>query len=473
MSTPVIHDIHNYYEELTVKGEPKPVIGNYETRLAVCLVFPIEDVAVAIRGPAGSAKTNILEGMTQGVWGDRALEDEVEQCLVISGGSDKALLSGDMVQRINNMVTHVVISELENIADNEVMKATVKQWLEKKTYVYHRSVEFGKATESIPLAPRPVCTTLATENARMPELGEEMDRRVMTFWTESNLAMNRRVHRMKARMEFLPNRMIYKGGMAKLTELQQHFADIRDWKGSFLNGIKIRNPCADFMSERIPKRFTLSNTHIGYWHAAVRAVAAWNFQEREVFHDGEQDFILATPQDNFDAWTIMGKAVVHSSLKLRDMGEVLMEVIPIGGEGQAIDSNSIYDRVVENGYERSKPQIKSLVNQLIMSGYVQCTETSPLRFWRTRDYAAEIGTAIDWKGCIDSATENMKEFYPAIAVDYVPMFCADPEIQHPVTGEKLKLLDNVENLYKGKGVARHLVKRTANLMDLDSIPSEV
>jgi hypothetical protein len=439
--TPGLHDIAHYFRELEVKGETKRIIGNEAGCVATALLFPIEDVSIIWRGEAGSGKSSIVDGALQLAWGEDSLDDENEQLIVIAGASDKAFTSGDMVERITTKATHCAIPELENMVDQPHIEDMMKRWLEGRKYTYSRSAEFGKSTDKIALDALPIICTLANENQRLQELGEEIERRFLPFYTESCTDTNRRVHESKAEQEARPPHLRYTGGMAKMKDLQDHIQAIWAWKVDHQCMLTTVNPCAPFMSTHLPKRFTVSNTYIGNWHKAVHAVAAWDFEKREVLAaPNEQEYIMATPVDNYVAWSLIGKSIVYASLRLRDMGDVLMNAVPNGEEADAATFDEVYDKVIDQGYERSQKQIKALLSQLVMAGYVKPTERE-LRFYKTRDYSAEMSTAIDWRAMVESAKTKAHEYAPDIAKDYVRAYCEDPVAVHPLTGAKVKLLD--------------------------------
>jgi hypothetical protein len=448
MSHPQLSDLAHYFRELEIDGESKNIIGNETTCITVATVYPLEDVPIILRGQAGSAKSTILDGAIQAAWSAEAIDDGDPALLVIAGSSDKAFMSGDMVERICGHATHCAIPELENVVEQPHVEDMMKRWLEGRKYTYSRSAEFGKSTDKIALDPLTIACTLANENQRLEELGEEMERRFLPLFTESSTSTNEQVHESKAEAEAKPPSLRYTGGMAKLRDIQEHYRNIWAWKADHCQSLTIVNPSAPFMSRHLPKRFTLSNTYIGYWHKTVHAMADWNFEEREIIteknRDGdEMEYVMTTPADNWTAWTLVGKAIVYASLRLRDMGDVLMKAVPIGDEGSAATFDEVFDAVTGEGYERSQKQIKALLMQLVMAGYVRPTERE-LRFYRTKDYSGEMSTAIDWAAMIESTKEKVREYHPSIAKDYLRAYCEDPVALHPITGAKVKILDICE-----------------------------
>lgn len=450
-----LNDIHNYYEKMYVGTKFCPIIGNHNTRMAVSLMYPLRNISIVLRGEAGSAKTTIIRGLVTLVWGSSALDNEVSDVLVVSGTSDKGLLSDDVVEQICNTATHCIIPELENIVNKPMNEDIVKAWTEGAKFTYRRAQMIGKEsqTKDIVLKPLPVLTSLANENQRLRELGEEMERRLMPFYTQSDAELNRLVHTRKAEIEAFPDEELFVPGSNKIAELREHFTKVRAMDFDGMGGPKIKNPSAPYLATRIPARFTVSNTYIGYWHEIVKAVTSFYYPERMAIPMGSGEAFLATPGDNFLAWTVGGEAVVNASLRLRDLGRVLMDVVPVletGYDSLAISAEAmpLSDLVTElsaRGYERSRGQIKELLMRLVMANYVQCDDRD--RYWKMKDYSGEMHTGVDWKSCVESTKELIKEKYPKVAKDYIAAFCDDPVVIHPFTGVKVRVLDsNVSDL---------------------------
>lgn len=451
-----LHDIHNYFDTLTVRGKYRPVIGNDKVRLLISLLFPLRRTSIILNGEAGSGKSTIIKGAAQLTWGTKVLDDEVPQVIIIGGTSEKGLLSEDMADRITNEATHCIIPELEFIASSDRNYDVVKVWTEGEVYPYTKAANFGKSTDRIVLRPLPILTSLANENKRMPvkDLGEEMERRFLPLYTESNREMNVKIHNRKAEIEALPRNKINLHG-EKEKELSEHML-----RGSMLfygNGELmpiIRNPSAPFMAKAIPKRFTVSNTFVDYWHEIVKAVTTfysvprenengvlWNEMSRKVYGaKSTEKYIMATPADNYLAWLLGGESIVFASLRLKDLGKVLMSVVPNNKDGYDAKSiDDIVDDMAQMGYERSKNQIKDLLMQLEWATYIK--SDGERNYWKTKEYSDEFQYAIDWKGCIEFTKKWVKEEYPEISSDYIHEFCEDPKCKDPFTGNTINILD--------------------------------
>jgi len=450
-----LKDIHDYFDSLVLRNKHKPIIGNYNARMLIPLLFPLRNVSIIVRGEAGSGKSNMIKGAVQLVWGGEALDDKLADILVVSGSSEKGLLSSDVVERIQKDATHCIIPELEYITNSKININVLKSWTEGEQYKYARSEMFGRATDVITLRPLPILTALANENQELQELGEEMERRFLPIFTESSCEMNKLVQRKKAEIEALPEQEIIKTSSQRILALREHinFVFSQGFGNSILSpGIK--NPTAPYFVDKdiIPSRFTIAHTYIDYWHEIVHAIGSFHCKNRMIVNTGAtESALLCTPEDNFLAWMIGGKIIVEACLRLKDMGRVLMNSVPtipgcVDGDSpearNALKIEGLLDILESQGFIRSKQQIEHLLAETEACGYIKsCDVGRNKRYWKTKEYMS-LENEIDWNEAIDFTESIVKRYYPEIAKEYIHDFCADPVVKHPFEdGKKIKLRD--------------------------------
>jgi len=436
------------------------VVGNHAIRMLATLLYPLRGVSVIVRGEAGSAKSTLIRGALALAFGPEALDDQKRELLLWGGSSDKALLTEDNVDRIETTATHCAIPELEFVLTTDRGFDIVKMWTEGEPYPYERATEFGRRSTKLVLRPLPILTSVANESPRLKDLAEEMERRFLPLFTESSREMNERIHRRKAEIEAYPDARLFLDGVQRYDTLHHHIEDVmeKDFGGLRASShpmelvedrplIGVKNPCAPYMVGIVPKRFTISNTYIDYWHEMVKAITAFYYPQRPIYDVGTEKYLMATPTDNYLAWLVGGQVIVDASLRLRDLGHVLMGIVPTldykyGGdmldEG-AKSLDRIVDEISAKGYERSRSQIKELLLRLVMANYVKMDDKD--RYWKTHEYGDEFVANFNWQDCLDETKKLMRETYPAVASDYISMYCEDPVCVHPFTGEKIRILD--------------------------------
>jgi hypothetical protein len=440
-------DINRYFDEV-------PVIGNEALRVAATLLFPLRKTSVIVRGESGSGKTTVLKAIIRLILGEDALADKVPDLLYIGGTSDKGLLSDDIVERVAFKVKRCVIPELQYIIGAPRNEDILKAWTEGTPYPYSRASNFGKDTQHILLYPKPVMTSFANENKRAGknnDIGEEMERRFLPFWTESSKSMNEKVHEKKAEAEAVP-RWMDKTERKSVAEIRAHFKECMELFDDELLAPEIYNPCAPYMRLGVPSRFTLSNTYIGYWHETVKGVTQFYYKTRPLYVVEGHELYLSSPADNFVAWLLVGKSVEYASLRLKDIGECVLKTVPIGeyndsdkfGQGitNAATLDEITDAVSDEGFDRSQQQMKQIIDQLVSAGYVKTiTERVTPKYYKTRNMADMLIT-VNMENCINSTIDKVRETFPKdVADDYVERFCTDPIAISPFTGEKINILE--------------------------------
>lgn len=476
-----LFEIHQYFEQLQLRGKRRPIVGNDNVRLLTTILFPLRGTSILLRGEAGSAKSSIIRGAIVLAFGPGVLDDAVPEVLLWGGSSDKALLTDNNVNRIELEATHCIIPELEFVLTTDRGYDIVKVWTEGEVYPYERATNFGHGTERLVLKPLPILTSIANESPRLKDLGEEMERRYMPLYTESNREMTQRIHIRKAEIEAYPDDSIFIEAAQQVSDLRGHFKNCMKMnfggaiRRSLLDSgekILIKNPSAVYLHGVVPKRFTISNTYIDYWHEIVKAITTFYYTSRPIYERRTDKVLMATPVDNYLAWLIGGQAIVDASLRLRDLGHVLMQIVPtisysyggdlsISNEAKALDH--IVDEVSTKGYERSRSQIKELLLRLVMANYVKMDDKD--RFWKTMQYGDEFVKGINWQECVDETKKVIREKYPEVAQDFIPMYCDDPVCLDPFTGKKVRLLD----IEAGEESKTETVVKTKKRVTLDDL----
>jgi len=433
---PRLYDLHRHFENYTVRGEKKLVVGNYEARMITSLLFPIRGTSMVISGLAGSGKTTIIKGMASLVWGDEVLDGKVKEVFYIAGSSDKGFITDTLANRIANVCTHCVIPELQNAISNERVEAIIKLWTEKESYQYVRGDHGGRISREIILHPLPILTSIATENKYRENLGEEMERRFFPLYTAANKNLNTEIHKAKANFWMKCDEDVVCMSDAERTVLRHHLQDAMQAKR------QIRNPSAGYMQGVIPSNYVVSNSMIDYWFELVASITQFYYPDRMTYFKGDSNYLLSSPSDNFLAWKLGGGAIVMASLNIPALGSEIINLLPIR-DSLNLDAkknvNEIIDALQGMGIELKRKQVGMMLRGLESVNYARRDDHSKEEFYKTQDY--NLDRSVNWRECIEETKKCVKSNQEEIARDYIRELCDDPVVEDPFTGKKIKLLD--------------------------------
>lgn len=441
---PNIYDIHRHFESFSYRGKQTSLVGNYETRTTIALVFPLRGVSTVVKGPSGSGKSTIIKAASQLIWGEGVFENKVREVLYIAGSSDKGLLTDSFASRVAHVCTHCVIPELQNAVSNERVEAIIKLWTEGEAYHYVRGANAGTINREITLKPLPILTSIATENKYTQMLGEEMERRFLPFYTIAKGELNKQIHDTKANSWAKCDEDIDSMSDSDRTDLRLHLQQASKFAFSEDGLRKLKNPSAMFMKDAIPSAYVISNSMIEYWFELAAAVTQFYYKDRMKYQSpkGRKNYILSAPVDNWMAWKLGGNAVVLASLNVPDLGREIIEMLPMRdavNNQDGITINDIVDDLQKLGLERTKKQVQQIVRALEAVNYAKKDEYSHEKYYRTQRYTFD--TSVDWTGCVEHTKKAVKELYPDVAKDYIHQYCEDPKINDPFTNVVVKLLD--------------------------------
>jgi len=410
-----LNHLHRYYEGCWVKEKLDPVLGNEEARLAVPLSWLLCGNGTIVRGESGSAKTKIMNAVVALVFGDDGLDNEDPMLFVVGSGSAKAPFTPQKAREIAR-ARFCYIPEWQNAVQYEWM---FKLWLENRSAPYSRAIHGGQDVETFNLRPLPIMTSLAEGNEEMPELSNEMKRRLVSFYTRSDIDLNRRVHEMKAHHRMAPDEDLVTLEPADTDNLRERLLHCMDFAR------KVKNPGADLSRHAVPTKYTISNTFIDYWFDLVEGVAKFYYPERPQTHK----YLFATPGDNYVAYLLVSDVIRDLALGIPPLGNEILEFLPVSESFGILKADTrhdarhvdqIVDYLDEQGMPRSKTVTKASLERLVGAGFVKIDDDK--RYYKTRETSAENGTnVIDWGLLMDSAPDYTKAKYPEIAVDYEDM----------------------------------------------------
>lgn len=425
-----LHHLHRYFEGAVVEDKLDPVLGNEQIRVGMMLNWVIGDNGTIIRGESGSCKTVMMKAAISLVWGNDALDGNADGLLVIKPGSDKKIYTKSFERRVN-AATHCWIPEWQNAIKYE---AVFKLWLEGRDGSYDRLdiTDRDDELKDFTLPPLPIMTSLAEANEELPDLSNEMKRRMVSFYTRSDEALNDDVHSMKAKLEMLPDEEL-------VTLSSEDFSALRAViLGAMAENRRVVNPCAEWIRKAVPAKYTTSNTFIGYWFDMIRAVTKFYRHERP----HTKRYLFATPGDNYVAYLLVAEVIRDLALGIPPLGNIILEDLPIAKIWDGLQSDErdklrhidqIVDNLDENGMPRSKAIVKDTMERLVASGFAKQDDRK--LYYRTKDILTDP-CKVDWTMLVENGVAWVKEKYPTVAEEYERQSTAYID---PFSGDSLKI----------------------------------
>lgn len=426
-----LHHLHRYFEGAVVEGKLDPVLGNEQIRLGLMLNWIIGDNGTIIRGESGSCKTVMMKAAVGLVWGDGAMDGKVSGLLVLKPGSKKKIYTRAFEKKVQ-AATHCLIAEWQNAVDYEAM---LKLWLEGRDGSYDRLdiTDRDDELKDFVLPPLPVITSLADGNEEMKDLSNEMKRRVVSFYTRSDEALNEDVHGMKAKLEMLPDEELVTLSSKDFTALRAVIL------GAMKEERRVVNPCADVIRKAVPAKYTSSNTFIGYWFDMIRAVTKFYRHERPF----TKRYLFATPGDNYVAYLLVSDVIRDLALGIPPLGNVILEYLPIAQIWEGLKSDERgkvkhIDQIVDHlddkmGMPRSKVIVKDTMDRLVASGFAK--QDDQKLYYRTRDILS-APCKVDWTMLVEKGVDWVQLKYPTVYKAYASQ---STEYVDPFTGEEKEI----------------------------------
>ncbi len=426
-----LHHLHRYFEGAVVEGKLDPVLGNEQIRLGLMLNWIIGDNGTIIRGESGSCKTVMMKAAVTLVWGDGAMDGYVPGLLVLKPGSKKKIYTRAFEKKVQ-AATHCLIAEWQNAIDYEAM---LKLWLEGRDGSYDRLdiTDRDDELKDFVLPPLPVMTSLADGNEEMKDLSNEMKRRVVSFYTRSDEALNEDVHGMKAKLEMLPDEELVTLSSKDFTALRAVIL------GAMKEKRRVVNPCAEWIRKAVPAKYTSSNTFIGYWFDMIRAVTKFYRHERPF----TKRYLFATPGDNYVAYLLVSEVIRDLALGIPPLGNVILEYLPIAQIWDGLQSDERgkvrhIDQIVDHldakmGMPRSKVIVKDTMDRLVASGFAK--QDDQKFYYRTRDVLSDP-CKVDWTMLVEKGVDWVQQKYPTVYKAYALQSTIYTD---PFTGEEKEI----------------------------------
>jgi len=431
-----LYDLHLYYNAPIVFGKLRPIIGNFETRMATALAWLIGKNSVIIRGASGSAKSEILKATVTLAWGDEGLTGIHRDVYMIDASSDKGNITKDAIVEMRNS-GHCFIPELQNCGNQEDI---IKKWTEGMPYVYRRAKNGGASSSKLILPPLPILTNLADGNEKMPELANEMRRRFLSVWTVANRDVNEIVHEQKAFIDALPEEEIPSINEDRLTMLRNRlYCAMEDDR-------RVINPFGIELHKILPKTFTESNTYVEYLLNFVKTITKFYADQRHT--DGDK--LFSTAGDNYVATIIAGGIFKSLSMGVPEFAKQIVdgfEILPPGlfafDSKDEVSAQSYYmtvDQVkdyidTEIGMSMKKSAVKEILDKCVEVGHLRASGSGK-SYYKTKEF--EEVANVDVPTMVKRGVAFMEEHYP----DDVDTWSKNIyDYIHPFTGEVAKIGD--------------------------------
>lgn len=432
-SEPVtLHHLHRYFEGCTVKDRLSPIKANEETRIGTTLNWLLCGNGTLLRGESGSAKTKIMEAVVHLAYGDDGINAQHPQLLVIGHGSNLELFT-QAGEESTGEAHRCYVPEFQNI---ENMVWIIKLWLEGRIAEHRRAEAGGQKHRKYSLQPLPILTSLADGNETMPDIENEMKRRLLSFYTRSDERVNVSVHRMKAQHRVLPDEEL-------VTLSSENFESLRaNLLSGMLDTRRVVIPGGTAtIGKVVPTKYAISNTFIDYWFDMIEGVARFYRRDRP----STPRYVVAVPGDIYVAHLLVSDTIRDLALGIPPLGREIMERIPESEVWGALEADGrdskkdrmhideLVDYLDGQGFPRSKVVVQNAMDRLVGAGFVKQDDRK--LYYRTKP----IGSGdfqVDWKVVIDEGIADVRKHYPSLLKEYENDAY---KFLHPFTGNSVDI----------------------------------
>lgn len=474
---PTLYDLTRYFENVIIRGENRSIVENKKVRLNALLLWFIGNRSVLLIGESGTAKTRIAEAIVNLCFGEEAVDTTNNGLYVLTSSSDKAEINAYTIKLLTES-THAFIPEFQKVRNHLEM---LKTWAEGRSFTYSRLIGFEKYNYELP--PKPMLTSIATDNEFNRELNNEIKRRFFPLNTESSIELTKRVKEEKAKNSFLGKDKILSFTEKELNLMRRHFKTIKR-----LNISQVKNICGQFIDKFVP------NYHINamsfadvVYYAFIPSITIFNAKNRIKYKNS----LLSTIEDNWLAMELILEQFYEACYGVPPFGLKILDIIPIleteKNFGDLITSdvsylktkakttNDIIEEVIHLGYNLDEKQIKTALYKL-----QNATLIFEVKVGKSNAYYRRKGVEIqkiDWNEVRIKTIELVKQSFEPIADEYIKRFCdINQMFIQPTTGELINIyetksqmdivdIDNKEKINSEDDLSEEIKKELRNILE--------
>lgn len=410
---PTLFDVNNILDA--------NVVGEEETRLGLFVSWILARKYVVITGSSRSGKTHIKEQVR------KLIED---QCYQLQTGSDKSMWYE--AEKIQNHF-YVDVPELNQIPKG--FEEILKRWGEDKPASYkvvtHDLQTGRRINEEKKLPYRPFVFAIADENEM--KIPKELRYRLIEMRCDGSEAQTRKILKWQAQISKNP-KLKKSINQEELKIIKNHLTTMPPFKKYFYI-----NPMADIVQQRTPAMFTDARTAHQIFKDIISGIQRYHWKESHITEQKEysKPLIFISPQTILQAYIILGKIFLNSSLKCNDVQRRILDIIK--NSRTYAEASTISKELKRQGRSISKSMAKKHLDELTEMNYLDKKENGRITYYEITEDFQKQALHIKGETLIQEAEKNMKEQFPKHWTEYNKIYLSKPEFIHPFTGEILNL----------------------------------
>lgn len=428
-NTPHLYELKEATRDNGLVGEESNVLTNYLGTTNGKLMLGI--------GPAASGKDETI-------WGAMYLIDDPEK--IQDGDSDWAHWWSNSSsskapfyksKELNKKPIHIIPDQ---VAVDDDMEGMVKAFGEGRDYT-HEKVDVtladtggGEADQMVGMTidcPRATMMCMADDNEKfsLRELAE-MNSRAYKWTPDSSEGQTRDINQRQVAMR--DGSYVRRVDDDRLKAIRDHYPDLNKKVKLFVESPagEILNLVMDGIQEQepIPPKFTAARRDVPKLMDFIDAVSLFHYKDRMVLEDEYPQKLLVTPADAWYGFRIFGEQLVMSALNLRPLDRKLLTYMK-ARPGQKFSVMDLQAKMQEPEYgeNRSRPEIRESMDNMIYRNYIQHHEGSPVEY-SASVFGTEIDVAeqakLDWSLVVERAKEKAHEnLSEQHAAEYINRYC--------------------------------------------------
>ena len=427
-----IHDIVRYLNNVRREdGSANPIIGEDELGVVATLSYLLEDNNFVIKAYSGTGKTVIMDA----VFG--LLPKEYYH--TIEHLSETAVwYEQDKINRAR----FIAIPEAQKLPEG-VMEV-IKTWGDGRAAFRKRTDVTVQDVVEQRLLPKYVFMCVAVENTKGSSYFDaELERRCMIGYTNPTSKQTDDVVRYKLLDSAVPKSFMTTMTDDEIESLQQHIIDAIGRRDDE-NALLIRNPCAPFISEAIPKAFPVARSKVIYLLKVINSVGRFYPDEiLKVEKDGVT-YGLLTPKHTWLGLRIYLNSFVNECLHMPSHGTDLLKLFPdtridkfglAGSDIVKMTSREIRTAAKRAGLPFTK--LDPILTGLLMTGFLEEKEEDGKKYYFKSPLLRTPESKIKWGPLIEETKAHVREHWPEVAEEYIERYCNDVKAIDPFSGEEV------------------------------------
>ena len=434
MKTYEIHDLLRYFHNAKDKdGKLFPLLGEDALTLTSSLSYLLEDNNFCVKAYSGTGKTVLMEAIFN------LLPDDWVH--TIEHLSETAVWYN--ADDINN-ARFISIPEAQKLPEG-VMEI-IKTWADGRTATRKKTDVTISDVVIQRLYPQFVFMCVAVENEKGASYFDaELERRCMIMHTNPTVEQTERVIDHKLMHAATRPSTMFTMSDEEIDGLRKHIVDSIELRDDE-HALKIKNPCAPFLSEAIPSAFPVSRSKVQYLLRLVNAIARFYPQEITKVQDGDVEYGLVSPKHNWLALRIYLNSFVEECLHMPSHGVDILKLFPetrLDRFGFA-DSDTV--KMSENELKKAAKaaglpftKLRPVIGGLLVAGFLEVEDDGKHKLYYKSPLINEPVAKINWSELIDETKKFVRKEWPEVSTEYIGRSCSRIQVVDPFSGDNIEL----------------------------------